>query len=212
MSCEKNPDRAGQAGRKAGLPGPVSRAAFYAGVGLTTGGAVAGVYSLWRARTDQADQQRVRWAIGKIQNGARQASTALAAQTPGEQQSEILNDAAYELVEAWAEVKKMKDKDPIKSQLANFTADVMGAVEDTAGLLKQPGNVAGLDRVRRVFRGSQVVFVLPRRSPGNSWRTSLLIGGVVGLAVAGGVGLVRRQRAKRKLAANLAKQHIKERA
>ena len=145
-------------------------------------------------------RQGVSAAIGKIQAGARLAEAALGAKTPAEKRQEMLNDASSQVVEAWLQIKKMKDKDPLKGQLVHFAADVMGAVEDAEGILNRPGNVAGLDRVRRVFRGSQLVFLLPRRGRGNRWRTPLLAGGAAGLAAAGAVGLARRQQARRKFA------------
>ena len=110
----------------------------------------------------------------------------------------MLNNAAFKVVEAWGQIKKMKDKDPMKGHLANFAADVMGAVEHTESILNRPGNVADLDRVRKVFRSSQLVFTLPRRGRGNSWRTPLLVGGATGLAATGAMGLARRQQAMRK--------------
>lgn len=199
MSCEKNPNRVSQAGSKAGISGPAARAAFYAGVGLATAGVAATSYGLWWGRSNRAYQQGVSEVVSKIQNGADLAEAALGAKTPAEKRQEILNDASYKVVEAWMQIKKMKDKDPLKGQLAHFAADVMGTMEDAESILNRPGNVADLDRVRKVFRSSQMVFLLPRRGRRNRWRTPLLLGGAAGLAAAGAAELAWRQRARRKL-------------
>lgn len=199
MSCEKNPNRAGQASNKVGISGPAARAAFYAGIGLATAGIAATSYGLWWGRSNRAYQRGVSEVVSKIQKGAGLAEAALGAKTPSEKRQEILNDASYKVVEAWLQIKKMKDKDPMKGQLAHFAADVMGAMEDAEGILNRPGNVADLDRVRKVFRSSQMVFLLPRRGRRNRWRTPLFLGGATGLAAAGAAELVWRQRDRRTL-------------
>lgn len=202
MSCEKNPARTSQSGRKAGISGLAARAAFYAGVGLATAGVVGGAFYRLRRASDRAAWQRAGQAIAKIQTGARLAGQALEAGTPDEDRRNLLSQATFEVAEAWQQVKRLSDRNErgLQEQLADFTADVWSAIETVEETLDRPGDVASLDRARKVFQSSRLVCVLPRPGRGNQWRASLLAGGATGLAAAGATGLaVRRQQAQRKL-------------
>ena len=73
---------------------------------MTTAGVAATSYGVWQSRSSRMYRQGVSAVIGKIQAGARLAEAALGDKTPAEKRQGMLNDASYQVVEAWRQIKK----------------------------------------------------------------------------------------------------------